>query len=102
VATTEPDISTNFSKGSSGTNELREVYGNPLKGYDPKAVIVAWTNNSETESSGLDSVVKGNDDFPENVSMDYADAPVVQYFAPNISARAEILFSETEDTPDPG
>lgn len=102
MATTKPDVNTNFSKGSSGTNELKEVYGDPFKGYDPKAIISSWKSTDGLETSGLDDVVVGNQDFVENVDMDYSGAPKIKYFAPNISARSEVLFSETEDTPDPG
>lgn len=104
MATSVQDNTTAFSKGNSDTNELKAVYGDPLKDYDPKAMIYLWHNANATEISGLDAGVLGNDDFPALVSLQYNESPRVIYHAPNIAAPAAEFnpggFGDAGDSPD--
>lgn len=84
MATSLPDIISAFGKGHSDTNELHDVYGNPLANYDPKALMYSWYTTSEI--SGLDTGVTGNNDFSTFVSLQYSDSPDITYFTPNIAA----------------
>ena len=105
MSTTKPDVNTSFSKGSSGTNELKEVYGDPFKNYDPKAVMYEHLYNDGTlvELSGLDGGILGNDDWPAGMTTDYIHAPKLRWFAPNIAAPTDInpgQFGDESEAPD--
>jgi len=92
MATNKVEHKTSFAKGHSGTVALKAIFrssedGDPME-FDARALIYKWANDSE--ASGLNSKVKGNDDFsdPEGFDMNYGDAPIIDsetgHFAPDI------------------